>query len=65
MARMAQIMNIANVAAGAGDEAPFVTQGKGQVAKAYEPNDVRSPFGSCSTTRVFNLNEIKTAAWGA
>ena len=63
MARMAQIMNIANGAAGAGDEAPFGTQGKGQVAKAYEPNDVRSPFGSCSIKRAFNLNEIETAAW--
>ena len=63
--RMEQIMNIANVAAGAGVEALFVTQDTGQVEKAYGPNDARSIFGSCITKRVFNLNDIETAEWAA
>ncbi|QVQ38614.1 type IV secretory system conjugative DNA transfer family protein (plasmid) [Pseudochrobactrum algeriensis] len=65
MGRMEQIMNIANVAAGAGVEALFVTQDTGQVEKAYGPNDARSIFGSCITKRVFNLNDIETAEWVA
>ena len=65
MGRMEQIMNIANVAAGAGVEAMFVTQDTGQVEKAYGPNDARSIFGSCITKRVFNLNDIETAEWAA
>ena len=65
MGRMEQIMNIANVAAGAGVEALFVTQDTGQVEKAYGPNDARSIFGSCITKRVFNLNDIETAEWAA
>ena len=65
MGRMEQIMNIANVAAGAGVEALFVTQDTGQVEKAYGPNDARSIFGSCITKRVFNLNDIETAEWSA
>tara|TARA_R100001369_G_scaffold85453_2_gene119161 strand:+ start:2612 stop:4456 length:1845 start_codon:yes stop_codon:yes gene_type:complete len=63
MGRMEQIMNIANVAAGAGVEALFVTQDTGQVEKAYGPNDARSIFGSCITKRIFNLNDIETAEW--
>lgn len=58
-------MNIANVAAGADVEALFVTQGTGQVEKAYGPNDARSIFGSCITKRVFNINDIETADWAA
>jgi type IV secretion system protein VirD4 len=65
MGRMEQIMNIANVAAGAGVEALFVTQDTGQVEKAYGPNDSRSIFGSCITKRVFNINDIETAEWAA
>lgn len=65
MGRMEQIMNIANVAAGAGVEALFVTQDTGQVEKAYGPNDARSIFGSCITKRIFNLNDIDTAEWAA
>ena len=65
MGRMEQIMNIANVAAGAGVEALFVTQDTGQVEKAYGPNDARSIFGSCITKRIFNLNDIETAEWVA
>lgn len=65
MGRMEQIMNIANVAAGAGVEALFVTQDTGQVEKAYGSNDARSIFGSCITKRVFNLNDIETAEWVA
>ena len=65
MGRMEQIINIANVAAGAGVEALFVTQDTGQVEKAYGLNDARSIFGSCITKRVFNLNDIETAEWAA
>jgi type IV secretion system protein VirD4 len=63
MGRMEQIMNIANVAAGAGVEALFVTQDIGQVIKAYGKNDADSIFGSCITKRLFNLNDIGTAEW--
>ncbi|MEO9652439.1 MAG: type IV secretory system conjugative DNA transfer family protein, partial [Roseobacter sp.] len=63
MGRMEQIMNIANVAAGAGLEALFVTQDIGQVQKAYGKNDADSIFGSCITKRLFNLNDIGTAEW--
>jgi len=65
MGRMEQIINIANVAAGAGVEALFVTQDTGQVEKAYGREDARSIFGSCITKRVFNLNDIETAEWAA
>lgn len=65
MGRMEQIMNIANMAAGAGVEALFVTQDTGQVEKAYGPNGARSIFGFCITKRVFNLNDIETAEWAA
>ena len=65
MGRMEQIINIANVAAGAGIEALFVTQDTGQVEKAYGREDARSIFGSCITRRVFNLNDIETAEWAA
>lgn len=65
MGRMEQIINVANVAAGAGIEALFVTQDTGQVEKAYGREDARSIFGSCITRRVFNLNDIETAEWAA
>lgn len=65
MGRMEQIMNIANVAAGAGVEALFVTQDTGQVETAYGRNDARSIFGSCITKRIFNINDIETAEWAA
>lgn len=63
MGRMQQITNIANVAAGVGVEALFVTQDIGQVEKAYGRNDAQSIFGSCITKRVFNINDIETAEW--
>ena len=65
MGRMEQIMNIANVAAGVGFEALFVTQDTGQVVEAYGQNDARSIFGSCITKCLFNLNDIETAEWAA
>lgn len=65
LGRMDQIMNIANVAAGAGIEALFVTQDTGQVERAYGYNDARSIFGSCITKRVFNVNDIETAEWAS
>jgi type IV secretion system protein VirD4 len=63
MGRMEQIMNIANVAAGSGVEALFVTQDIGQVQQAYGDRDAASIFGSCITKRVFNLNDVSTADW--
>ncbi|WP_299822666.1 type IV secretory system conjugative DNA transfer family protein [uncultured Jannaschia sp.] len=65
MGRMEQVLNIANVAAGSGIEALFVTQDTGQVETAYGRNDARSIFGSCITKRLFNLNDIDTADWAA
>ena len=65
LGRMEQIMNIANVAAGAGIEALFVTQDTGQVERAYGDNDARSIFGSCITKRVFNISDIETAEWAS
>lgn len=65
MGRMEQILNIANVAAGQGVEALFVTQDIGQVAKAYGREDAGSIFGSCITRRIFNINDIETAEWAA
>ena len=65
MGRMEQIMNIANVAAGVGIEALFVTQDTGQVEQAYGKYDARSIFGSCITKRIFNVNDIETAEWAA
>lgn len=63
MGRMEQILNIANVAAGQGIEALFVTQDTGQVERAFGREDARSIFGSCITKRVFNINDIETAEW--
>ncbi|WP_282029852.1 type IV secretory system conjugative DNA transfer family protein [Paracoccus marcusii] len=65
MGRMEQILNIANVAAGQGVEALFVTQDIGQVIKAYGREDAGSIFGSCITRRIFNINDIETAEWAA
>ena len=65
MGRMEQIMNIANVAAGAGIEALFVTQDIGQVENAYGRNGAHSIFGSCITKRIFNVNDIATAEWAS
>ncbi len=67
LGRMEKLMNIANVAAGAGIEALFVTQDKGQIEAVYGPNDTASLLGSCVTTRIFGLGraETKTAEWAA
>jgi type IV secretion system protein VirD4 len=63
LGRMEQIVNVANVAAGAGIEALFVTQDLGQLQKAYGKNDADSILGSCVTKRVFNLGDVATAEW--
>ncbi|MCI0999826.1 type IV secretory system conjugative DNA transfer family protein [Ochrobactrum sp. C6C9] len=65
LGRMEKLLSIANVSAGAGIEALFITQDKGQVETVYGPNDTASIFGSCVTNRVFGLGraEIKTAEW--
>lgn len=67
LGRMEKLLSIANVAAGAGIEALFVTQDKGQIETVYGANDTASILGSCVTTRIFGLGraEIKTAEWAA
>lgn len=65
LGRMEQIINIATVAAGAGFEALFVTQDAGQVEEVYKREGTRAIFGSCITTRIFNLNDIETCEWAA
>ncbi len=63
MGRMEQIMNVANVGAGVGIEALFVTQDLGQLQKAYGRHDTDSILGACVTKRVFNIGDIGTAEW--
>lgn len=65
MGRMEQVLNIANVAAGVGVEALFVSQDIGQVEEAYGRNDARSIFGSCISKRIFNVTDIETAEWAS
>lgn len=63
MGRMEQIMNVANLGAGLGVEALFVTQDIGQLQKAYGRHDADSILGACITKRVFNIGDIGTAEW--
>lgn len=67
LGRMEKLLNIANVAAGAGVEALFVTQDKGQIETVYGKGDTDSLLGSCVTTRIFGLGraESNTAEWAA
>jgi len=67
LGRMEKLLNIANVAAGSGIEALFVTQDKGQVETVYGRGDTGSLLGSCVTTRIFGLGraESNTAEWAA
>lgn len=67
LGRMEKLMSIANVAAGSGIEALFVTQDKGQIEAVYGANDTASLLGSCVTLRIFGLGraETKTAEWAA
>lgn len=65
LGRMEKLVNIANVAAGAGIEALFITQDKGQIESVYGKGDTASILGSCVTIRVFGLGraEYETANW--
>ena len=64
---MEKLINIANVAAGCGIEALFITQDKGQIESVYGKGDTASILGSCVTTRIFGLGraEFETANWAA
>jgi type IV secretion system protein VirD4 len=67
LGRMEKLLDIANVAAGSGVEALFVTQDKGQIETVYGKSDTDSLIGSCVTTRIFGLGrmESNTAEWAA
>ncbi len=52
---MEKLINIANVAAGCGIEALFITQDKGQIESVYGKGDTASILGSCVTSRIFGL----------
>lgn len=67
LGRMEKLVNIANVAAGCGIEAMFISQDKGQIESVYGKGDTDSILGSCVTTRVFGLGraEFETANWAA
>ncbi len=65
LGRMEKLLNIANVAAGCGVEALFITQDKGQIESVYGKGDTASILGSCVTARIFGLGraEYETAKW--
>ena len=67
LGRMEKLVNIANVAAGAGIEALFISQDKGQIESVYGKGDTASILGSCVTIRIFGLGraEIETAKWAS
>jgi type IV secretion system protein VirD4 len=67
LGRMEKLLSIANVAAGAGIEALFITQDLGQIETVYGRQDASSILGSCATIRVFGLGraEFPTAQWAA
>lgn len=67
LGRMEKLLNIANVAAGAGIEALFITQDKGQIETIYGKGDTDSLLGSCVTTRIFGLGRLEshTAEWAS
>ena len=67
LGRMEKLINIANVAAGSGIEALFITQDKGQIESVYGKGDTASILGACVTIRVFGLGraETVTAQWAA
>ena len=67
LGRMEKLLDIANVAAGSGIEALFVTQDKGQIEAVYGKSDTDSLLGSCVTVRIFGLGRLEsnTAEWAA
>ena len=67
LGRMEKLLDIANVAAGSGIEALFVTQDKGQIEAVYGKSDTDSLLGACVTSRIFGLGRLEsnTAEWAA
>ena len=65
LGRMEKLLDIATVAAGAGVEAMFVTQDRGQLEAVYGRADAGTLLGSCATVRVFGLGRTDnaTAEW--
>lgn len=65
LGRMEKLLNIANVAAGCGIEALFISQDKGQIESVYGKGDTASILGSCVTVRIFGLGraEYETGKW--
>lgn len=61
LGRMPAFETMATVAAGAGVEAMFVTQDRGQVEAVYGREATATLFGACATVRVFGLGRTDTA----
>lgn len=61
LGRMQSFEAMATVAAGAGVEAMFVTQDRGQVEAVYGREATTTLFGACATVRVFGLGRTDTA----
>lgn len=61
LGRMQSFETMATVAAGAGVQAMFVTQDRGQVEAVYGPQATATLFGACATVRVFGLGRTDTA----
>lgn len=61
LGRMEKLLDVATVAAGAGVEALFVTQDRGQVEGVYGREDASTLLASCSSVRVFGLGRTDTA----
>lgn len=61
LGRMQSFETMATVAAGAGVEAMFITQDRGQVEAVYGREATATLFGACATVRVFGLGRTDTA----
>ena len=61
LGRMQSFETMATVAAGAGVEAMFITQDRGQVDAIYGREGSATLFGACATVRVFGLGRTDTA----
>ena len=65
LGRMQSFETMATVAAGAGVEAMFITQDRGQVEAVYGREATTTLFGACATLRIFGLgrSDTATAQW--
>lgn len=61
LGRMQSFETMATVAAGAGVEAMFITQDRGQVEAVYGREATATLFGACATVRIFGLGRTDTA----